>query len=120
MVAELRAKTDAPMIECKKALTEANGDMVKAEELLRVKLGFTEAPSFARERFIMGEMRTCRRPGAAPSPGPGFCATQALRPVPAGTGPYAANREPCAFAVATCGQSPARASSAIRSSAARF
>ena len=39
MVAELRAKTDAPMMECKKALTEAGGDMAKAEELLRVKLG---------------------------------------------------------------------------------
>lgn len=39
MVAELRAKTDAPMMECKKALAEADGDMVKAEELLRVKLG---------------------------------------------------------------------------------
>lgn len=39
MVAELRAKTDAPMMECKKALTEAGGDMDKAEEILRVKLG---------------------------------------------------------------------------------
>ena len=39
MVAELRAKTDAPMMECKKALTEAEGDMARAEELLRVKLG---------------------------------------------------------------------------------
>lgn len=39
MVAELRAKTDAPMMECKKALTEAEGDFDKAEELLRVKLG---------------------------------------------------------------------------------
>ena len=39
MVAELRGKTDAPIMECKKALTEADGDMVKAEELLRVKLG---------------------------------------------------------------------------------
>jgi elongation factor Ts len=39
MVAELRGKTDAPMMECKKALTEADGDMVKAEEILRVKLG---------------------------------------------------------------------------------
>lgn len=38
MVADLRAKTDAPMMECKKALTEADGDMTKAEELLRVKL----------------------------------------------------------------------------------
>ena len=39
MVAELRAKTDAPMMECKKALTEADGDMNRAEEILRVKLG---------------------------------------------------------------------------------
>jgi elongation factor Ts len=39
MVSELRAKTDAPMMECKKALTEAAGDMEKAEEILRVKLG---------------------------------------------------------------------------------
>jgi len=39
MVGELRAKTDAPMMECKKALTEADGDMQRAEELLRVKLG---------------------------------------------------------------------------------
>ncbi len=39
MVAELRAKTDAPMMECKKALTEAEGDAERAEEILRVKLG---------------------------------------------------------------------------------
>jgi len=39
MVAELRAKTDAPMMECKKALTEAEGDLGRAEEILRVKLG---------------------------------------------------------------------------------
>lgn len=39
MVAELRAKTDAPMMECKKALTEADGDMSRAEDILRVKLG---------------------------------------------------------------------------------
>jgi elongation factor Ts len=39
MVGELRAKTDAPMMECKKALTEADGDMSKAEDILRVKLG---------------------------------------------------------------------------------
>ncbi len=39
MVKELREKTDAPMMECKKALAEAGGDMVKAEEVLRVKLG---------------------------------------------------------------------------------
>jgi len=39
MVKELREKTDAPMMECKKALTEAAGDLAKAEEILRVKLG---------------------------------------------------------------------------------
>ena len=39
MVKALREKTDAPMMECKKALTEAAGDMSKAEEILRVKLG---------------------------------------------------------------------------------
>jgi len=39
LVKELREKTDAPMMECKKALTESGGDMGKAEEILRVKLG---------------------------------------------------------------------------------
>jgi elongation factor Ts len=39
MVKELREKTDAPMMECKKALLEAGGDLDRAEELLRVKLG---------------------------------------------------------------------------------
>ena len=39
LVKELREKTDAPMMECKRALTEAAGDMEKAEEILRVKLG---------------------------------------------------------------------------------
>ena len=48
MVAELRAKTDAPMMECKKALTEADGNMEKAEELLRVKLGNKASKASAR------------------------------------------------------------------------
>jgi len=48
MVAELRGKTDAPMMECKKALTEAEGDMAKAEELLRVKLGSKAGKAAAR------------------------------------------------------------------------
>ena len=48
MVAELRAKTDAPMMECKKALTEAGGDLDKAEELLRVKLGNKAGKAAAR------------------------------------------------------------------------
>ena len=48
MVAELRAKTDAPMMECKKALTEAEGNFEKAEELLRVKLGSKAAKAGSR------------------------------------------------------------------------
>ncbi|MEN9374262.1 MAG: hypothetical protein RIR79_1814 [Pseudomonadota bacterium] len=48
MVAELRGKTDSPMMECKRALTEAEGDMVKAEELLRVKLGSKAGKAAAR------------------------------------------------------------------------
>jgi len=39
MVRELRDKTDAPMMECKKALVEADGNPAKAEELLRIRLG---------------------------------------------------------------------------------
>jgi elongation factor Ts len=48
MVGDLRAKTDAPMMECKKALTEADGDMVKAEEILRVKLGSKASKAASR------------------------------------------------------------------------
>ncbi|HEY8609462.1 MAG TPA: translation elongation factor Ts [Noviherbaspirillum sp.] len=48
MVGELRAKTDAPMMECKKALTEAEGDMARAEEILRVKLGSKASKAASR------------------------------------------------------------------------
>ena len=48
MVGALRAKTDAPMMECKKALTEADGDMERAEEILRVKLGSKAGKAAAR------------------------------------------------------------------------
>ncbi|GAB3628572.1 translation elongation factor Ts [Pandoraea terrae] len=48
MVGELRAKTDAPMMECKKALTEADGDMDRAEEILRVKLGSKASKAASR------------------------------------------------------------------------
>ena len=48
MVKELREKTDAPMMECKKALSEAAGDMDKAEEILRVKLGNKASKAAAR------------------------------------------------------------------------
>ena len=48
MVKELREKTDAPMMECKKALAEADGDMAKAEEILRVKLGSKASKAASR------------------------------------------------------------------------
>jgi elongation factor Ts len=58
MVAELRGKTDAPMMECKRALTEAAGDMVKAEELLRVKLG-SKAGKAASRVTAEGVVTSC-------------------------------------------------------------
>ena len=58
MVAELRGKTDAPMMECKRALTEAEGDMVKAEELLRVKLG-SKAGKAASRITAEGVVTSC-------------------------------------------------------------
>ena len=48
MVRELRQKTDAPMMECKKALVEAQGDMAKAEEILREKLGSKASQAASR------------------------------------------------------------------------
>ena len=39
MVKDLRDRTDAPMMDCKKALTEADGDSSRAEEILRVRFG---------------------------------------------------------------------------------
>lgn len=56
MVKELREKTDAPMMECKKALTEAAGDLAKAEEILRVKLGnkATKAASRVTAEGVVG------------------------------------------------------------------
>ncbi len=38
-VAELRKQTGAGMMDCKEALAEAGGDMEKAAELIRVKMG---------------------------------------------------------------------------------
>lgn len=48
MVKTLRDKTDAPMMECKKALTEAGGDLARAEEILRVKLGSKASKAASR------------------------------------------------------------------------
>ena len=63
MVAELRAKTDAPMMECKKALTEADGDAMRAEEILRVKLG--NKASKAASRIAAEGAVACALRGAA-------------------------------------------------------
>jgi elongation factor Ts len=56
LVKELRDKTDAPMMECKKALSEAAGDIVRAEEILRVKLGnkATKAASRITAEGVVG------------------------------------------------------------------
>ena len=48
MVKELRERTDAPMMECKRALTESGGDRLKAEEILRVKLGSKASKAASR------------------------------------------------------------------------
>ncbi len=48
MVKQLREKTDAPMMECKKALTEASGDLDRAEEILRIKLGSKASKAASR------------------------------------------------------------------------
>ena len=58
MVAELRGKTDAPMMECKRALTEAGGDMARAEEILRVKLG-SKAGKAASRITAEGVVTSC-------------------------------------------------------------
>ncbi len=56
MVRELRDKTDAPMMECKKALAEAGGDFTRAEEILRVRLGnkATKAASRTAAEGVVG------------------------------------------------------------------
>jgi elongation factor Ts len=56
MVRDLRDKTDAPMMECKKALVEAEGNPAKAEELLRVRLGnkATKAASRTAAEGVVG------------------------------------------------------------------
>jgi hypothetical protein len=77
MVAELRAKTDAPMMECKKALTEADGNMDKAEELLRVKLGNKAGKAASRitaegvvTAYIDGTTGALLEPTAKPTSSP--------------------------------------------------
>ena len=70
MVAELRAKTDAPMMECKKALTEAEGNFEKAEEILRVKLGSKAGKAASRitaEGVVAASVQGSNQRALAPS-----------------------------------------------------
>lgn len=56
MVKDLRDRTDAPMMDCKKALTEAEGDSARAEEILRVRFGnkaIKAAGRFAAEGIVV-------------------------------------------------------------------
>src|SRR5687768_5864855 len=48
LVKELRELTGLGMMECKKALTEAGGDLKKAEELLRIKSGAKASKAASR------------------------------------------------------------------------
>ena len=67
MVKALREKTDAPMMECKKALAEAGGDMTKAEEILRIKLGnkaSRAASRIAAEGVVAAHVAADGRSGA--------------------------------------------------------
>src|SRR6476659_9656227 len=48
MVKELRELTGLGMMECKKALTEAGGDLAKAEEILRIKSGAKASKAASR------------------------------------------------------------------------
>jgi len=53
MIAELRARTSAGMMDCKKALEEAQGDMDKAAEILRAR-GITKAEKRAGRSASQG------------------------------------------------------------------
>lgn len=63
MVKALRDKTDAPMMECKKALAEAQGSLEKAEEILRIKLG-NKASKAASRVAAEGVVSVCVSPDA--------------------------------------------------------
>lgn len=58
MVGELRQMTGQGMMECKKALVEAEGDMKKAEEILRVKSG-NKAQKLAGRQAAEGVIAVC-------------------------------------------------------------
>lgn len=48
LVKELRELTGLPMMDCKKALTEADGDLKKAEDILRIKSGARASKAASR------------------------------------------------------------------------
>lgn len=48
LVKELRERTGLPMMECKKALAETDGDINKAEELLRIRSGAKASKAASR------------------------------------------------------------------------
>lgn len=67
MVRDLREKTDAPMMECKRALAEAGGDLAKAEEILRIKLGNKASKAASRitaEGVVAAYVNASRSVGA--------------------------------------------------------
>jgi elongation factor Ts len=67
MVRDLREKTDAPMMECKRALAEAGGDLARAEEILRIKLGNKASKAASRitaEGVVAAHVDTERSVGA--------------------------------------------------------
>ncbi|MEA2015339.1 MAG: translation elongation factor Ts [Actinomycetota bacterium] len=63
MVKELREKSKAGMMDCKKALVESNGDIKKAEELLKEK-GLAEASKKAFRTAEEGLVDSYIHPGS--------------------------------------------------------
>ena len=60
MVMELRSRTGLGMMECKKALAEAGGDMAKAEELLRIRSGAKASKAASRVAAEASSAPGCR------------------------------------------------------------
>ncbi len=63
LVAELRARTDRPMMECKKALTETDGDLEAALDLLRKK-GVKPRDRVAGEGLVLAHVSDDGKTGA--------------------------------------------------------
>lgn len=63
LVKQLRDKTGAGMMECKKALTEANGDLAEAELILR-KRGIASATKKSARATRQGVIGTYIHPGS--------------------------------------------------------